>query len=289
MIKKGDFIRVNLTGKIKKTGEIFETTYEDVAKEAGIYDEKKIYVPMPVVVDGAHFLEFIDEALIGMGEGDSKHIEILPKDGYGERNPKLINLIPLNEFKKANINPVTGMIINYKYKEGKVLSVSGGRVKIDFNNTFAGKTLEFDLNVVEIIKDDKEKIKSMIELHYPPHPKFDLEKTEVKINGKTVSIELDKNANVNNNQTQFAITQSKLRTSQDIWNNMDVEKVEFIESFKKPPEKEVLEDNKETSNANKEALEDNKEVLEDNKEALEDNKETSNTNKEASSPQESTE
>ncbi|MDR3291731.1 MAG: peptidylprolyl isomerase [Methanobrevibacter sp.] len=268
MIKKGDFIRVDLTSKIKKTGEIFETTYENVAKEAGIYDEKKIYVPMPVVVYGGHFLEFIDESLIDMGEGDSKHIEVLPKDGYGERNPKLINLIPLNEFKKANINPIAGMIITYDHKKGKILSVSGGRVKVDFNNIFAGKTLEYDLNVVEIIKDDKEKIKSMIELHYPQYPKFDLEKTEVKINGKTVSIELDKTANVNNNQTQLAITQSKFRTSQDIWKNMDVEKIEFIESFKKPSEKKASEDNKEV---------------------LEDNKETSNDDKKTSSSQKSTE
>ncbi|MDR1819103.1 MAG: peptidylprolyl isomerase [Methanobrevibacter sp.] len=247
MIENGDFVRVDLTGRIKETGEIFETTHEDVANEAGVYDENKAYVPMPVVIGGGHFLDAIDQALVGMKDGESKHVEIQPKDGFGERSSQAIKMIPLKEFKKANINPVPGMPITIGYNEGKILTVDGGRIKVDFNHTFAGKTLEYDLHIVEVIDDDKEKVKSMIELHYPQQPKFDLEKTEVNIDGKTVIIKLDKVANYNNNQTQFAITQAKMRISKDIWVNMDIEKVEFVESFEKPPEEVVSEDDNETS------------------------------------------
>ncbi|MDR2545820.1 MAG: peptidylprolyl isomerase [Methanobrevibacter sp.] len=247
MVENGDFVRVDLTGKIKETGEVFETTHEDVAKEAGVYNEQKIYVPMPVVVGGGHFLDAIDQALVGMRDGESKHVEIQPEYGFGERSSQAIKMIPLKEFKKANIKPVPGMPINIGYNEGKVLTVNGGRVKVDFNHTFAGKTLEYDLHIVEVIEDDEGKVKSMIELHYPQQPKFDLDKTEVSIGGKTVTIKLDKIANYNNDQTQFAITQAKMRTSKDIWENMDIEKVEFVESFEKPPEEVVSEDGSETS------------------------------------------
>ena len=40
-IDNGDFVRVNFTGKVKETDEVFDTTYDEVAQEAGIFDENK--------------------------------------------------------------------------------------------------------------------------------------------------------------------------------------------------------------------------------------------------------
>ncbi|MBC7097192.1 MAG: peptidylprolyl isomerase, partial [Methanobacteriales archaeon] len=39
-VKKGDFIRLEFTGRIKETGEVFDTTIEDVAKESGLKIKK---------------------------------------------------------------------------------------------------------------------------------------------------------------------------------------------------------------------------------------------------------
>ena len=33
-IKDGDFVRVNFTGKIKETDDVFDTTYDEIAQEA---------------------------------------------------------------------------------------------------------------------------------------------------------------------------------------------------------------------------------------------------------------
>ena len=41
-IKEGDFVRLNFTGKIKETDEVFDTTSEDIAEEAGILVENKL-------------------------------------------------------------------------------------------------------------------------------------------------------------------------------------------------------------------------------------------------------
>ena len=38
-IEDGDFVRVNFTGKIKETDEVFDTTFDEVALEADIFDE----------------------------------------------------------------------------------------------------------------------------------------------------------------------------------------------------------------------------------------------------------
>jgi len=50
--------------------------------------------------------------------------------------------------------------------EGRVQSIDGGRVRVDFNHELAGKTIEYDIKVKEIIKDEVEKVKSMIQLYY---------------------------------------------------------------------------------------------------------------------------
>jgi peptidylprolyl isomerase/FKBP-type peptidyl-prolyl cis-trans isomerase SlyD len=241
VIKNGDFIRLDLTSKIKETGEVFETTYEEVAKESGIYNDKKDYIPLPIVVGGNHLLHPLNEALIGMDEGESKHIEILPDDVFGKRNPILIQMIPLKDFRKEKINPIPGASIRVGDKEGKILTVSSGRVKVDFNHQLAGKVLEYDLTVRKIIKDEKDKIKGMIQLHYN-HPTYDIDKTKIEIDGKIAIIELDEITKYDNENTQFSVTVSKFRTAQDIWNNLDIDEVKFVDVFKKPVEKKKEED-----------------------------------------------
>ncbi len=73
-INNGDFVRLNFTGKIKENDEIFDTTFEDVAKEADLFDEnKKNTKPIPIVVGGNHLLPAIEEAIVGLEEGDSKN------------------------------------------------------------------------------------------------------------------------------------------------------------------------------------------------------------------------
>ena len=230
-VDNGDFVRVNFTGKIKETDEVFDTTIEEVAEEAGILVEDKIYGPIPIVVGGNHLLPAIDEAIVDTEVGEAIHVSVTPENGFGQRNPNLIQLIPMKEFKKQGMNPVRGMKINTENGVGKIISVSGGRVKVDFNNELAGKNLEYDVTVVEVIEDDEEKIKSMIELHYS-YPNMDLDKTEIKIDGKKVSIKLDEITRFDQ-KSYMDVTFARFRIAKDIWDNMDFEKVEFADEFEK--------------------------------------------------------
>ena len=164
-IDNGDFVRVNFTGKIKETEEVFDTTYDEIAQEAGIFDENKTYKAIPIVVGGNHLLPAIEEAIIGLEEGDKKTIEVDSENAFGARNPALIQLVPMKEFKRQGMTPYPGMRIQSEGSTGKILTVNGGRVRVDFNHELAGRDLVYDVEVTEIIEDDEEKIKSMIELH----------------------------------------------------------------------------------------------------------------------------
>jgi len=230
-IKDGDFIKLEFTGKIKETGDVFDTTNEEVAEETGILVENKEYGPIPIVVGGNHLLKAIDEAVIGMDVGQSKEIEVSPEDGFGERDPQLIQLIPMREFKKQGMKPYVGMELTSEGQKGRVLTINGGRVKVDFNNDLAGKTLEYNFVIADIIEDDEEKIKSMIQLHYS-YPNMDLDKTEIKIDGDKVSIKLDEITRFDQ-KSYMDVTFARFRIAKDIWDNMDFEKVEFLDEFEK--------------------------------------------------------
>ena len=62
-IQKSDFIIVDYTGKVKETGEVFDTTSEEIAKENKLYKEGDIYEPRLVVVGEGWVLKALDDAL----------------------------------------------------------------------------------------------------------------------------------------------------------------------------------------------------------------------------------
>ena len=226
-IKEGDFIRLNYTGKVQETGDIFDTTNEEVAEEAGLNTENKTYGAIPIAVGTGHVLKGLDNEIVGMEEGEKKTIEVKPEDAFGLRDPKLLQMIPMGEFKRQNMKPQVGMTITMEGQPGKIRSISGGRVTVDFNHEFAGKTLIYDVEVEKVIEDNLEKIYGIIELQYP-NPNIKPEDNEVKLEDDKVMIYLSEMAKFDNQ-----ITYAKFRIARDIWDNMGINRVEFVDVFEK--------------------------------------------------------
>lgn len=103
VVNKGDCVDVHYTGKFQVNGTVFDTSYESVAKENGIYNELRTYQPLKVFVDTTDELSppsdyqnyttgmisgFI-EGLVGMKEGETKTVTIPPEDAYGTWNVSL--------------------------------------------------------------------------------------------------------------------------------------------------------------------------------------------------------
>jgi len=237
-VKEGDFIRLEYTGKVQETGNVFDTTDENVAEEAGIKLDNKSYGAIPIVVGGGHVLKGLDEALIGMEEGEEKIVEITPEEGFGLRDPKLLQLIPMGEFKKQGMKPEVGMAITSDGTTGIIRSVSGGRVRVDFNHELAGKNLEYNIKVIKEIEDDVEKVKSMIELHYSA-PNLDSDKHDIQIIDGVVRIAMDEMVKFDK-KPYMDITFARFRIARDIWENIEnIEKVEFVDVFEKKVEEEA--------------------------------------------------
>lgn len=153
-VEVGDFVVFNYIGRFE-AGEIFDTSYEDVAKENGIYVEDREYGPLGVNVGVGEIIPGLDEALIGMEIGEKKTITIPPEKGYGMPNPELIIEVPITEFSNVGIEPIQGMYVMTDSGIAKITKVGEENVTLDFNHPLAGKTLIFEVKIVDIQKAEE--------------------------------------------------------------------------------------------------------------------------------------
>jgi FKBP-type peptidyl-prolyl cis-trans isomerase 2 len=93
-------------------------------------------------------------------------VKLQPKDAFGERDPDKVVLVSLNEFKKRGINPKVGMEVNLNDQIGRIISVSGGRVKVDLNHPLAGRTLDCEVKIIKEIKQEIEKIEAICKQYF---------------------------------------------------------------------------------------------------------------------------
>ena len=148
-IKKRDFVEITYTGKIKDTGEVFDTTDEMVAKKNGL-GESEQYGPVVTCVGEKLVLPGLDQSLEGKNAGDTYSVMVSPDDAFGPKVPQLIQLVPIKKFTQQNIQPYPGLQLNMDGILGTVKTVSGGRTLVDFNHPLAGQALNFTLKVVKI-------------------------------------------------------------------------------------------------------------------------------------------
>lgn len=186
-IKNGDFVLLDYVLKIKDTEEVFDTTIEEEAKNANIYNPENAYEPRLVVVGQGWVIKGIDEALIDMEEGGEKSIEISPEKAFGERDPSKVKIIPAKELTKQGITPRPGARIEIGGAIGIIRSVGSGRVTIDFNHPLSGRTIIAKIIVRKILTDTIEKIRELAHMRIRGLPK---EKFIISLIGNMVSIEM---------------------------------------------------------------------------------------------------
>jgi FKBP-type peptidyl-prolyl cis-trans isomerase 2 len=171
VVKKGDFVKIDFVGKTKEDDKIIDTTHESVAKEAGIYNDKLVYRPLPVIVGEGLVIKGLDEALEGKKVGEEFEVEIPPEKAFGPRDPKLLITVTESDLLRLGVRPEVGKTVRIPTARGvltgRIVTISGGRVTIDFNHPLAGKTLVYKVKIVEKAKTPEEKLRYILELLMP--------------------------------------------------------------------------------------------------------------------------
>jgi peptidylprolyl isomerase len=151
-VKPGDKIQVDYTGKFEN-GTVFDTSREDIAKQAGVYVDGRKYVPLTFTVGSGQMIKGFDEGAVGMKVGEEKTLTIPPEKAYGEYDKSKILVIPIEQLNLTNRSelPEAGQTLRDIYgNQFKVTAVNDTYITVDANSELAGKTLIFDIKLVSI-------------------------------------------------------------------------------------------------------------------------------------------
>ena len=236
----GDFIELSFEMRAGQDKKLTSTSKEDVAKANDIFDEKKKYKDAVIIVGSEGLFKEINESFKNAEIGKEYEIVIPAKDAYGLRDNKNIKVVPMREFQRNKINPEMGKEVNINNKVGKIISVTPGRVLIDYNHELAGRDLYYKYEIKKIINDVEGKVKAIIDMDHSDSDNF-----EVTIDNNTINIQIPEEAKFDVNWVD-----SKYRIVNDIRKHLPDNDVIIKEVYKKEETQEKPKEEKTDSKEN---------------------------------------
>lgn len=138
MIKKGSKVSIEYTLYLE------DGTVEDsnVGGEPLVYEHGA-----KMIVSGLEY------RLEGLKAGDTRKITLKPEEAYGKTNPNMFQIVPKDKFPPESLK--VGSILQAKGQDGRPVSfvvheVHEDTVVVDLNHPLAGKTLTFDVKVLDV-------------------------------------------------------------------------------------------------------------------------------------------
>ena len=136
-------------------GSVVSIYYRGGVKGEAPADERVEGEPLVVLLGDLRLPRGIEEALIGMEEGEEKSLEVPPEMGYGSYQPALAQWYPRQMMRDGYSINVGDVMFHTNPQDGHkqpafVTDVTADAVRIDFNHPFAGKVLDYWVKLVEV-------------------------------------------------------------------------------------------------------------------------------------------
>ena len=186
-MEDGAIIHVDYDLFSGETGDLIETTREDIAKEYEMHQEGRTYSPMVCVVGNGNLIPGFGTALKEAKVGTEVTVEIEPAEAYGEKDASMVETISIDKLRRAVQDPNSlylGAPVNINGRQGYLSYLAAGRARIDYNHPMAGKTLKYVFTVVKEVKGKEDKVLGLLESN-SGHSGF-----EVSFKGDDLSIVL---------------------------------------------------------------------------------------------------
>jgi FKBP-type peptidyl-prolyl cis-trans isomerase SlyD len=108
--------------------------------------------PLAVLIGHGNIIPGLETAMKGRESGEKFEVTVEPAEAYGERRDGLVQRVPRKHFKGAHLAP--GMQVVLPTAMGPramtVHKVGMSVVDVDLNHPMAGKTLSFDVEIIEV-------------------------------------------------------------------------------------------------------------------------------------------
>jgi len=145
-------ILMGCSGPDKVTdGNTIKVHYTGTLDDGTVFDSSRGREPLQFVVGAGQMIPGFDSAVVGMEVGEIRTFALAPEQAYGYPDDQRILMIPKTQFPEDMV-----------LEEGMQLAGPGGMpvivkaigedsVTIDANHPMAGKTLTFEVELMEIV------------------------------------------------------------------------------------------------------------------------------------------
>lgn len=146
--KNGDKVSIEFVGKLSD-GTIFDSTKECLHEDCGCEPE-----PFEFTIGVDEVMPGLEEAVMGMAEGETKTVTVAAAKAYGERDEELLIEVKKGDLPE-NIVPNIGILLEIadEDEEGfvaEITEMTETHVILDANHPLAGENLTFEIELLKI-------------------------------------------------------------------------------------------------------------------------------------------
>jgi FKBP-type peptidyl-prolyl cis-trans isomerase SlyD len=109
--------------------------------------------PLSYIHGRGQIVPGLEEEVAGMGPGQKKKVSVDPDRGYGAVDPRAFVRVPKSSFRDLEGLEV-GIVVRGRKEDQEfsavVTEIGEESVTLDLNHPLAGKTLDFEIEVVEV-------------------------------------------------------------------------------------------------------------------------------------------
>lgn len=135
--------------------------YKLTNSKGEVIDASTNHGPLLYIQGIGNLIPGLEKELEGKKKGDNVKVTIAAKDGYGERNDSLCQVVPRTQFESTEGLEV-GMQFEVETEQGElvvsVTKIEGDEVTVDGNHPLAGVELHFDVTIKEIREASAEEL-----------------------------------------------------------------------------------------------------------------------------------
>ena len=109
--------------------------------------------PATFKVGDGNLLPGFEAKLFGLKAGDQRTLQVEPENAFGQPNPQNVQIMPRSQFEGMELSEGLLVIFNDAANTelpGVVKAFDADQVTIDFNHPLAGKTLNFQVEIIEV-------------------------------------------------------------------------------------------------------------------------------------------
>jgi FKBP-type peptidyl-prolyl cis-trans isomerase SlyD len=139
--------------RVVKDGMMISIDYTLKGADGKVIDSSQGREPLKYIHGQKMMIPGLEKELTGMKVGGQKNVRVKPEDGYGKINPQAFQEVPKEKIPANGLK--VGAILTAQTPNGgtvpmRVHEIKEKTVVMDMNHPMAGKTLDFNVKVVDI-------------------------------------------------------------------------------------------------------------------------------------------